>query len=48
MNKSLQLSCYPLTYASADQHLYRVHRVQVWLGNALNPEDWDSKLVHNS
>lgn len=48
-NKRVQLSCLPPTYASAYQHLFRVfYKVQVWLGNDLNPEDWGWKLMNNN
>ena len=46
--KQVQLSCLPPTSASAHQHLYwAFYQVQAWLGNQLNPEDWDWKLTDN-
>lgn len=46
--KRVQLACLPPTSASAQQHFYRVYyQVQVWLGNALDPEEWGWKLIDN-
>lgn len=44
-NKSFQLALLPPTESAAIQHVYRVYlQTQSWLGNDLNPEDWDWAL----
>ncbi|GBN93114.1 hypothetical protein AVEN_72877-1 [Araneus ventricosus] len=48
-NKRVQLPCLPPTSAAAYQHLCRVYyQVQVWLGNELDPENWEWVLKDNS